>query len=155
MKQDPGFALVYNEVENPWSPACSVPSRIAAVADDCTPGHEPELGFSDRQRASPVFLAHSVVGLMTQQKQVLRATSIAMGLTAWLVIMPLAVMSLVTGLVQAPWSAWGPLRHNWVMFKLLLTAVATVVRTAAVLSFLPSRPCAKGCHSRARRDSYC
>lgn len=56
-----------------------------------------------------------------------RATSIAMGLTAWLVIMPLSLATLVTGLTQALGTAWGLVRHYWVLFKLVLTAVATIV----------------------------
>ncbi|WP_186511274.1 hypothetical protein, partial [Caenimonas sedimenti] len=59
--------------------------------------------------------------------QVVRAMSIAMGVTAWLVIMPLSLATLATGLTQALGTAWGLLRHYWVLFKLLLTAVATVV----------------------------
>jgi hypothetical protein len=37
-----------------------------------------------------------------------------MGLTAWLVIMPLSVATLVSGLVQALGTTWGLLRHYWV-----------------------------------------
>jgi hypothetical protein len=53
--------------------------------------------------------------------------SLAMGLTAWWVIMPLSLITLVTGLTQALGTAWGLLRHYWVLFKLVLTAVATIV----------------------------
>ena len=56
-----------------------------------------------------------------------RAASLAMGLTAWFVILPLSLASLTTGLVQALGTAWGLLRHYWILFKLLLTAVATDV----------------------------
>lgn len=77
--------------------------------------------------ALAVFLAHALVGLLSQQEQMARATSIAMGLTAWLVIMPLSLATLVTGLTQALGTAWGLVRHYWVLFKLVLTAVATIV----------------------------
>ena len=77
--------------------------------------------------ALAVFLAHALVGLMSQDEQVVRATSIAMGLTAWLVITPLSLATLVTGLTQALGTAWGLLRHYWVIFKLLLTTIATAV----------------------------
>jgi hypothetical protein len=50
-----------------------------------------------------------------------------MGITAWFVILPLCLTSLTTGLVQALGTAWGLLRHYWIMFKLLLTVVATVI----------------------------
>ncbi|MGH8222464.1 MAG: hypothetical protein ACREQZ_05775, partial [Woeseiaceae bacterium] len=50
-----------------------------------------------------------------------------MGITAWFVILPLALASFATGLIQALGAAWGLLRHYWVLFKLTLTAVATTV----------------------------
>ena len=57
----------------------------------------------------------------------MRAASLAMGSAAWFVILPLSLASLMTGLVQALGTAWGLFRHYWVLFKLLLTAVATGV----------------------------
>jgi hypothetical protein len=74
-----------------------------------------------------VFLAHALVALTSPQEQVVRAMSIAMGLTAWLVIMPLSLATLATGIAQALGTAWGLVRHYWVLFKLILTAVATIV----------------------------
>ena len=77
--------------------------------------------------ALAVFFAHAVAGLGTEDLQTLRATAFAMGLTAWFVILPLSLASLITGIVQAIGSAWGLVRHYWVLFKLLLTVVATIV----------------------------
>ena len=56
-----------------------------------------------------------------------RAASLAMGLTAWFVILPLSLASLTSGIVQGSGSAWGLFRHYWILFKLLLTAIATMV----------------------------
>ncbi len=50
-----------------------------------------------------------------------------MALTAWFVILPLSLASLVTGVVQALGTAWGLIRHYWVVAKLLLTAFATAI----------------------------
>jgi len=77
--------------------------------------------------ALAVFLAHAIASLFSQDEQMVRAASLAMGLTAWFVILPLSFASLITGLVQALGTAWGLFRHYWVLFKLLLTAVATGV----------------------------
>jgi putative copper export protein len=77
--------------------------------------------------ALAVFLAHAIAVLGTDDVPTLRALSIAMGLTAWFVILPLSVASLFTGIVQAAGTTWGLLRHYWVLFKLLLTLVATAV----------------------------
>ncbi len=77
--------------------------------------------------ALAVFLAHAVASLTSQDVQTVRAASLAMGLTAWFVILPLSLAALITGLVQALGTAWGLFRHYWIVFKLLLTAVATIV----------------------------
>ena len=77
--------------------------------------------------ALAVFLAHALASLISQDELMVRAASLAMGLTAWFVILPLSIASLITGLVQAMGTAWGLFRHYWILFKLLLTAVATIV----------------------------
>ena len=77
--------------------------------------------------ALAVFFAHALAGWLSHDELVVRAVSIAMGITAWFVILPLSLASLATGLVQALGTAWGLLRHYWIVFKLLLTAVATFV----------------------------
>lgn len=77
--------------------------------------------------ALAVFLAHALASLASQDEQIVRAASLAMALTTWFVILPLALASLATGLVQALGTAWGLFRHYWIVFKLLLTCVATIV----------------------------
>ena len=77
--------------------------------------------------ALAVFLAHALAGLWSDDPRTVAALGLAMGITAWVVILPLAVASLVTGVAQSLLSAWGLLRHHWVVFKLVLTAVATAV----------------------------
>ncbi len=77
--------------------------------------------------ALAVFFAHSLATLLSKDEQVVRAASLAMGLTAWLVIMPLSIAAVLTGLIQALGTAWGVARHYWVLFKLVLTALATGV----------------------------
>ncbi len=77
--------------------------------------------------ALAVFLAHALASLISQDEQTVRAASLAMGLTAWFVILPLSLASLTTGVVQALGTAWGLFRHYWILFKLLLTALATIV----------------------------
>jgi hypothetical protein len=77
--------------------------------------------------ALAVFLAHGIVSVTSQDLQVVRAACIAMGLTAWFVILPFSLASLTTGVLQALGTTWGLLRHYWVVVKLLLTLVATSV----------------------------
>lgn len=77
--------------------------------------------------ALAVFLAHAVVSVASQDAFIVRAACVAMGLTAWFVIFPLSITALITGLVQALGTAWGLLRHYWIVAKLLLTVLATAV----------------------------
>ena len=73
------------------------------------------------------FLALAVAGLTSREGQMVRAAYLAMELTAWCVIVPLALASLLTGLVQSLGTTWGLFRHYWVLAKLSLTVFATVV----------------------------
>ncbi|WP_186510720.1 hypothetical protein [Caenimonas sedimenti] len=77
--------------------------------------------------ALAVFLAHALAGLWSDDPRTAAALGLAMGVTAWVVILPLAVASFATGVAQSLLSVWGILRHHWVVFKLALTAVATAV----------------------------
>lgn len=73
------------------------------------------------------YLALDVTVATSQDPQTLRAAWIAMGLIVSLAIVPLAVASLLTGLVMALGTKWGLIRHWWVLISFLLTVVATVV----------------------------
>lgn len=77
--------------------------------------------------ALAVFMAHAAAGVMSADEQTVRAVYVVMGLTAWVVILPLSVASLISGLVQALGTAWGLFRHYWVIVKLVLTVIATAV----------------------------
>lgn len=73
------------------------------------------------------FLALVVAALTTEDSQTLRAAWIAMELTGWFAIVPLALASLLTGLVMALGTKWGLIRHYWVLISLMLTILATLV----------------------------
>jgi len=74
-----------------------------------------------------VFLALSVVGLTSQQAPVVRAAYLAMESIGWLVLVPLSIASLLTGLIQALGTKWGLLQHYWVLMKLAINVIATIV----------------------------
>jgi len=73
------------------------------------------------------YLALGVAAVTSQDAQTVRAAWIAMELTGWYVIVPLALASLLTGLVMALGTKWGLFRHYWVLISLVLTILATVV----------------------------
>ena len=72
-------------------------------------------------------LALSVVGLTSQDPQTVRAVYLVMEPTAWLVLVPLSLASLLTGLVMSLGTKWGLFRHYWVVFKLLINVFASIV----------------------------
>ncbi len=72
-------------------------------------------------------LALAVAGLTGKDAQTVRAAYLAMELTAWFVLVPLALASLLTGLVQSLGTKWGLFRHYWVLFKLLINVFATII----------------------------
>ncbi len=74
-----------------------------------------------------VFLALGVVGLSSQDAQVVRAVYLAMEPAGWSVLVPLSLASLLTGLVQSLGTKWGLFRHYWVVVKLLINLAATIV----------------------------
>lgn len=77
--------------------------------------------------AVATFLALAIAGLTSQDAQMVRAAYLTMELTGWFVIVPLSLASLLTGLVQSLGTAWGVFRHYWVIAKLLITVLATII----------------------------
>ena len=73
------------------------------------------------------YIALDVAAATSRDAQTLRAAYLAMELIAWYVIVPLALASLLTGLVMSLGTKWGLLRHYWVLISLLLTMIATGV----------------------------
>ena len=73
------------------------------------------------------FLALSVAGLTSQDPQTVQGAYLVMELTGWVVLVPLSLGSLATGLICSLGSAWGLFRHYWVLFKLVINVVATIV----------------------------
>lgn len=72
-----------------------------------------------------VFLGLAVVGLTGQDVQTVRGAYVVMEPAAVFVLVPFAFASLLTGLVQSLGTQWGLFRHYWVVFKLLITVIAT------------------------------
>lgn len=73
------------------------------------------------------FLGLSVVGVTSDDATRVRAAYVAMEAIGWLVLVPLSLMSLLTGLVQALGTPWGLFRHYWVVIKLVMNLVASFI----------------------------
>ncbi|HEX6042280.1 hypothetical protein [Longimicrobium sp.] len=77
--------------------------------------------------AVAAYLALALAVLTSPDGQRVRAAYLAMELTVWYVIVPLAFASLLTGVVSSLGTSWGLFRHYWVLFKFLLNVLATLV----------------------------
>jgi hypothetical protein len=73
------------------------------------------------------YIALDVAAATSQDAGTLRAAYFAMELIAWYVIVPLALASLLTGLVMSLGTKWRLFRNYWTLISLLLTIFATVV----------------------------
>ena len=73
------------------------------------------------------YLALGISAVTGQDAQTVRAAWIAMEVTGWFVIVPLALAALLTGLVMSLGTPWGLFRHYWVVITLLLTIFSTVI----------------------------
>lgn len=81
------------------------------------------------------FIAMAVMGIVSADEMAVRGTYRVMGQVAWWALVPLAVASLVTGVLQSLGTTWGLFRHYWVVFELGLTVVATGVLVLYMQTF--------------------
>lgn len=58
-------------------------------------------------------------------------------LIGWYVLVPIALMTLITGLLMSLGTRWGLVQHYWVLISLVLTCIATIILTQhmATVSF--------------------
>lgn len=82
-----------------------------------------------------VFLALAIIGLTSADAPTVRGAYLVMERAAWLVLLPLALASLSTGIIQALGTPWGLFRHYWVLFKFLINVVAALVLLAYMQTF--------------------
>src|ERR671914_315732 len=91
------------------------------------------------------YLALGLAAATTQDADTVRAAWIGMELTGWFAIVPLALASLLTGLLMSLGTKWGLFRHYWVLISFVLTIIATTVllieiRTISSLAALAEEP---------------
>lgn len=73
------------------------------------------------------FLALAIAGVASNDALMVRAAYLAMSVTAWFVIVPLSIASPLTGIISSLGTTWGLFRHYWVVIKLAITLLATLV----------------------------
>lgn len=77
--------------------------------------------------AVAAFLALAIAGVTSHTPQTVRAAYLSMELITWAVVVPAGIAALLTGIVQSLGTTWGLFRHQWIVAKLALTVVATVI----------------------------
>ena len=80
------------------------------------------------------FLAMAILGVTSRDAQLVRAVYLVMEPLGWIVLVPLSLAALLTGVVQALGTPWGLLRHYWVLFKFLINLFAVLV----LLLYMPT-----------------
>jgi hypothetical protein len=74
-----------------------------------------------------VFLALASIALVSEDERTVRGAYLVMAPAAWLVLVPLAHASLLSGIVLSLGTPWGLFRHYWVVLKLSITLFSTVI----------------------------
>ena len=72
------------------------------------------------------LLAFGLTGLLSDDPDTVRAAYRGMGILADAAVIPISLLTLVTGVVLGLGTRWGLLRYWWVLVKLLITVGATV-----------------------------
>ena len=73
------------------------------------------------------YLVLGVSAVSSNDAETVRAAWIAMELTGWWAIVPLAIGSLLTGLIMSLGTSWGLFRHYWVLITLALTIFCVAI----------------------------
>ena len=84
--------------------------------------------------AVAAYLALDITTVASQDATTVRGAYIAMDLIVRTAIVPLALASVVIGVINALGTTWGLVRHYWVLVKLVLTVVAALVLLQEVAS---------------------
>lgn len=85
--------------------------------------------------AVTVFIALAAIGFTSPDIQIVRSVLLLMEPAAWYVLVPLALTSLLTGIIQSLGTAWGLFHHWWVIIKLLIAVVATIILVIYMSTF--------------------
>ena len=80
------------------------------------------------------YLVLGISAVRSNNAETVRAAWIAMELTGWWAIVPLAIGSLLTGLIMSLGTPWGLFRHYWV----LITFALSIFCVAILLLHMPT-----------------
>jgi hypothetical protein len=104
------------------------------------------------------FLVLAGVELSSQNALLVRGTFLSMNVIAWTMILPLSLLSLLTGLILGFFTKWGMLSHYWVLAKLLVNLLASIillmyVQSLGTLTSIAATSTASGANLMSLRGS--
>jgi hypothetical protein len=73
------------------------------------------------------FWALAVVGMTSHDDQTVRSVYISMNVITRFIIVPLSFAPLLTGPILSLGTPWGLIRHYWILAKLFLTVISTLM----------------------------
>lgn len=73
------------------------------------------------------FLALAIAGLTSSDTQTLNSAYLGMELVTRFVILPLSFAPLITGPILSLGTPWGLFRHYWILAKLVITILSTII----------------------------
>lgn len=73
------------------------------------------------------FLTLAITAVTHTDEDLVRALYVSMDVIGQAALVPLSVASLTTGIIQSLGTQWGLIRHYWVIVKLVITFVSTVI----------------------------
>lgn len=99
-----------------------------------------------------VYLALGLVAVRSQDEPTIRAAWMAMEVSGWYVLVPLAVGTVLTGLVMALGTRWGLLRYYWVLISFILTCFAATILALHMPSVSAAAEVARQANGTRLRD---
>lgn len=73
------------------------------------------------------YLVLAVMGLFHTELAIVRAAYVGMATLGWMVIIPLCLAALTTGLILSLGTPWGLFRHYWIVVKLAVSIASTIL----------------------------
>ena len=77
--------------------------------------------------ATCTFIALAIAGLTSKDAGLVRGVYLVAEPVTWWVIVPMALVSLGSGIIQSLITTWGLVQHYWVLMKLIITVFAAFV----------------------------
>ncbi|MCI0610837.1 MAG: hypothetical protein L0Z71_17470 [Anaerolineae bacterium] len=73
------------------------------------------------------FFALAIAGMTSPDVQIILSAYLSMDFITRFVVVPLSFAPLITGPILSLWTPWGLFRHYWIIAKLIITILSTLI----------------------------